>query len=337
MQENNHFGLFWTKQNHRNTERKKKTKPPKPQKWPNKTPFCMLANHPLFLFFIKLHYLMSAKLCFAENTIKIMFSAEHSFLESQIVKPLSGPLPKMALLQPKCHSGFYPCACWSPNFYSVLPLGMTTKKDHFPKTDSCNENAFFFTFRTQIVFAYFSKKWQFYKKKTFSSRPPKNTIFLGFVLNFSFFQFFHIILFPFSNIKRTTKIKVHIFFENPFLPPWQTVKKCSHPYTLFVILNIPKKYYKTGEKTSKKNLGPSFDPTLDQVLTQKNPKSWTKFWLYSIYVYIYIYTHTWWDFQPRKKKKKLVHHPPNSPPTPSRPLASAPLLLGDPPPRWDFH
>ena len=36
---------------------------------------------PLFLliFCVKLHSLMSAKLCFAENTIKIVFSAEHSF------------------------------------------------------------------------------------------------------------------------------------------------------------------------------------------------------------------------------------------------------------------
>ena len=32
---------------------------------------------------------------------------------------------------------------------------------------------------------------------------------------------------------------------------------------------MPKKHYKIGEKTNKKNLGPGFDATLDQVLTQK--------------------------------------------------------------------
>ena len=39
-----------------------------------------------FLFFFNLHSFISAKLCFAENTIKIVFSAEHSFCISQIVR-----------------------------------------------------------------------------------------------------------------------------------------------------------------------------------------------------------------------------------------------------------
>ena len=79
MQENNHFWAILyqaqaqkhreKKQNHQNQKNDKNLlhsgKPP-----------------PIFvkcLFFIKLHSLMSAKLCFAENTIKIVFSAEHSF------------------------------------------------------------------------------------------------------------------------------------------------------------------------------------------------------------------------------------------------------------------
>ena len=81
---------------------------------------------------------------------------------------------------------------------------------------------------------------------------------------------------------------MHIFFfENPFFDTLTNSQKIfSHTYTLFVFFKIPKKHYKTGEKQAKKNLGPSFDATLDQVLTQKNPKSWTRFWLYSIYIYI---------------------------------------------------
>ena len=77
------MGLF-TKQKHKNTE-EQKTKPPKTQKKKRakKTPFCILANTPPFLvkfcFFFKLHSFMYAKLCFSENTIGIVFSAEHSF------------------------------------------------------------------------------------------------------------------------------------------------------------------------------------------------------------------------------------------------------------------
>ena len=45
---------------------------------------------------------------------------------TQIVKPLSRPLTKMALLQPKVPFWVFPCACWNPYFYSVLSLGMAT-------------------------------------------------------------------------------------------------------------------------------------------------------------------------------------------------------------------
>ena len=79
MQENNHFGLLCTKQKHRNTEKPNN----KTTKTKNMTKKHLLhsGKPPLFLlnFLAKLHSLMSAKLCFAENTIKIVFSAEHSF------------------------------------------------------------------------------------------------------------------------------------------------------------------------------------------------------------------------------------------------------------------
>ena len=76
-QENNHVGLLCTKQKHRNTEKPKKTKPPKPKKAPKKHLCPFWQTTPIFCFFFLLS-LMSAKLCFAENTIKIVFSAEHS-------------------------------------------------------------------------------------------------------------------------------------------------------------------------------------------------------------------------------------------------------------------
>ena len=74
---NNLCGPFYKTQaqNHRgNKTTQKKNRP--------KNTFLHFGKQPLifgkFLFF-KLHSFMSAKLCFAENTIKIVLSAEHSF------------------------------------------------------------------------------------------------------------------------------------------------------------------------------------------------------------------------------------------------------------------
>ena len=166
----------------------------------------------------------------------------------------------------------------------------TRKKWHFPKTDSCNENAhLFFTFRTQIVFAYFSKKWQFYKKKTFSSQPPKKHYFLGFFWNV-LFPFFHVFSFFFFQHKKDRNKKCTLFFENPFLTPWQTAKKYfrTPAHYLCFFLRYPKNTIKLGKNKPKKswtkfwrNLGPSFDSI--------KPKSWTKFWLYSMPVYTRIF------------------------------------------------
>ena len=47
---NNHFGLFWTKQKHRNTENKK-TKPPKPKKWRKINLFAFWQTTPYFCKF----------------------------------------------------------------------------------------------------------------------------------------------------------------------------------------------------------------------------------------------------------------------------------------------
>ena len=109
------------------------------------------------------------------------------------------------------------------------------------------------------------------KKDHFSSQPPKNTIFLGFFEIFCFLIFSDLPFYFFQHKKDKNK-SAHFFSRTIFLTTWQIAQKIfSHPYTLFVILSIPKKHYKTGEKQAKKNLGPSFDATLDQVLTQKTP------------------------------------------------------------------
>ena len=82
MQENNHFGLLCTKQKHRNTEKQKKQNHQNPQNDPKNT-FLHSGKPPPVsvksLVFFKLRSLMYAKLCFAENTMNIVFSAQHSF------------------------------------------------------------------------------------------------------------------------------------------------------------------------------------------------------------------------------------------------------------------
>ena len=190
----------------------------------------------------------------------------------------------MALLQPKVPFWVFPCVRWNPYFCSVWWLSMGTKKsDIFQKQIVATKMLTFFTFRTQIVFAYFSKKWQFYKQIKISSQPPKKHYFSRFFFEIFPFHVFHVLSFSFSNMKKTKTKSAHFFSKTLFLTPWQTAKKLfSHPYTLFVSFKIPPKHYQTGEKQAKK--------ILDQVLTQpwtkfwlKNPKSWTKFWLYSIY------------------------------------------------------
>ena len=59
----------------------KTTKKQKRKNIPKKDLFAFWQTTPIFgksLFLFKLHSFMSTKLCFAENTIKIVFSAEHS-------------------------------------------------------------------------------------------------------------------------------------------------------------------------------------------------------------------------------------------------------------------
>ena len=207
-----------------------------------------------------------------------------------------------------------------------MTLSGHQKKYHFPKTDSCNKNAhLFFTFRTQIVFAYFSKKWHFYKERPVFFTNAQKTLFFWAFFEIFFFHFFHVFSFSFSNIKKTKTKSTRFFSKTLSLTPWQTAKKIfSHPYTLFVFFKIPKKYYKTGEKQANKNLGPSFDATLDQVLTQKTPNLGPSF---DSTAYIYIYIHRYmtreqvgtksheivWvrenNFLPRKQNQTLTKSP----------------------------
>ena len=58
-----------------------------------------------------------------------------------------------------------------------------------------------------------------------------------------------------------------------------------HSVTLFAFSKIPKNTIKMGGKTVKKKLGPVINTRLGPVFNARNPKSWTSFELYSIYIY----------------------------------------------------
>ena len=84
-----------------------------------------------------------------------------------------------------CHFGFSPVPAETPIIEVFGDFEWAPKKDHFPKTDSCNENAhIFLTFRTQIVFAYFSKEWHCYKKRPFLFTTTPKHYLSGLFLKF---------------------------------------------------------------------------------------------------------------------------------------------------------
>ena len=166
---------------------------------------------------------------------------------------------------------------------------MATKKDHFPKTDSCNENArLFFTVWTQIVFAHFSKKWHFYKKKSFFFTTTQKTIFFWAFFEIFLFHFFHIVLFTCSNIKNDKNKKCTFFFENPFFDTLTNCQKYFRTPTHYLCFFRPaKNTIKLGEKQAKKILdGISTQPWTDFQL--KNPQILDRFsTLQHMHAYIY--------------------------------------------------
>ena len=94
---------------------------------PSKTPiFWQISG------FFNLHTFISAKLCFAENTIKIVFSAE-SLRASQIAKtPFKAPSQNGTSATKVLFLGF-PLCLLKPLFYSVWWFLWSQKKYHFQK------------------------------------------------------------------------------------------------------------------------------------------------------------------------------------------------------------
>ena len=82
LQENSLWVFFFQTKKIKHTKRKQNHQTTKSTN-KQKNTFLHVGKHRAifgkFVLFFKLHSFFSAKLCFAENTIKIVFSAEHSF------------------------------------------------------------------------------------------------------------------------------------------------------------------------------------------------------------------------------------------------------------------
>ena len=180
--------------------------------------------------FFKLRSFISAKLCFAQNTIKLCFQQQKTALLciTDSKTPLSRPLPKMALLQPKVPLWVFPMCLLKPLFLLCLVIFYGYKNVPFSQTDRVNGNAFF-TFRTQIKFANFSNKCHLNKKPfqfTTTQKHNVSTFFENVLFYFSSFLFFFL---------KHKKDKTKNANENFFDTPTPCKKIFSHPYTLFVI------------------------------------------------------------------------------------------------------
>ena len=136
------WGAFSNKKEQLQREKNKTTPPPA-----NKNTFLHVGKQPpmfgKFLFFFNLHSFISAKLCFAENTIKILFSAVHSFCVSQIAKTLFEAPSQNTPFQSNVPFWVFPCACWNPYFCSVWWVCMVPKKNAFPKQIVSTKMPFF--------------------------------------------------------------------------------------------------------------------------------------------------------------------------------------------------
>ena len=156
---------------------------------------------------------------------------------------------------------------------------MVTRKVHFPK-QIVSTKIRVFSFRTQIVFASFSKNATL-AKNNFRSQPPK-TLFFSFLFEIVLSNFIFS-LFSFSNIKRPKTKSALLFWKTLFLTPQQPAKKDFRTPTHYLWIENTPKHSRIGEKkqnkfwtnfwralgpivdSNKAKIGPNFDTSIQHV------------------------------------------------------------------------
>ena len=129
---NSLFGAFFQTKKNKNTKKKEQNH----QKHKtNKNTFLQVANTPplwwISVFQLTLFCFRKAVFCWKHY--KIVFSAEHSFCVSQIVKPPFEALPKMALLKPKVPFWVVPVPAETPTFVVFGDFVWLQKEGPFPQ------------------------------------------------------------------------------------------------------------------------------------------------------------------------------------------------------------
>ena len=102
---------------------------------PQKTPFCHVQKQPTifhkFSVFFQHTVFVFEKLCFAENTIKIVFSGKHSFSKTQLVKPTFSTMSTNTLFPKKVSFLLLGNIRWNPYFYSFFCFTLFWSKKRF--------------------------------------------------------------------------------------------------------------------------------------------------------------------------------------------------------------
>ena len=212
---------------------------------PKKHHFAMFKNNPpFFINFLFFQHTVFAfeKLCFAENTIKIVFSAKHSFSKTQLVKPTFSAMSKKHLFQRKGVIFGLGNFRWNHYFYSFSWFALFWSKKILVKTGSVHENARFFSLPDTNNVRQFLLKIQFFCFFTFLDDHLKKPLFIGFFLPFPFCLFFFF-LFLFLQHKKDKNKKMQFSFRKPHF--WHPQKFCKNTSlaqcdTICVFKNTPK-------------------------------------------------------------------------------------------------
>ena len=160
-----------------------------------------------------MHFLLQL-LCFAENTIKRVFSEEHSFSKTQIVKPTFSPMAKNTFFKRKV-------SFWQPDttIFIVFPgFHCFGPKEIGPKQIMRTKCAFFLPSRHKSCQANFAKN-PFFSFFSFLDDRLTKHYFYWFFWTFAILLFF---CFSCSNIQ---KKKCKFLIENLILDIPTTLQK----------------------------------------------------------------------------------------------------------------
>ena len=213
----------------------------------------MFKNNPLFftnfLFFQHTAFVFE-KLCFAENTIKIVFSGKHSFSKTRLVKPTFSTMSKNTFFQKKVSFLFFFAISAETLFYSVSCFALFWSKKIWPKQIVCTKTRFCLPSWHKSCQPIFAENPFLLIFQIFGWPPSKNPIFIGFLCLFHFLFFFFLFL---GLQHKKGKTKMQFSFRKPdfWHPPNFAKTLFWHIAALLVFLKMPPNTIKLGKTANK--------------------------------------------------------------------------------------